>query len=649
MEISNQALTSSLPRGGARVRGGVRVRGGGVRVRGGLLGVAGNVGINGIQTLNQVHDEVFIDEVNHVKNKRSNPSLDRRRCVENLEKAVSRLVEVCGISVVACFHNQAISKLEIIGDNKTIDNLDDGMRKALDNALALSYQNGSDSLHYVNLRKYQTENPNLLSELDKVNACHLPKTDFKLISEKEQFIKFNNNSNLKKTFTSMFKAEGFGRQTSCKGGRYGKEEFRPKWYNDDLHSKCSWAQIRGVEKPKDWSGVWTYFMYDIILACYRFYLPEEEIDNYNNKKEFTCEQNIEEINKSALTSEVSWNHENIQSSTQHLVEVPVPLTNPLEIVSDDQLHIYPVEVGTDDLDDILNNADVDLENILDYCQNESSNFDDLLWNLDESLVSLCTPTASSTQISIASPQPARSPVSVLNRTEVAPPQETSLNVVDILNTPAGPSIKRKVCEGDSVHIDESTLKSKLTGGWLKCIFDDSDIAIFGVLQICEILKKEKITLLKVSDGTCVTWQASGTSESLARIVELRQYSLIEVTKASIQNGYRLIIEDFDIVCSTLDAEILLHAEVNLEFLDKAFYAQTFLKKGMISSTGKKVDEHPGYQLTPVRLTRSKAKVQAAEDVVPFKKLKTGGFTCQLCDKPYKTERNFLKHKCSKSQ
>ena len=198
MEISNQALTSSLPRGGARVRGGVRVRGGGVRVRGGLLGVAGNVGINGIQTLNQVHDEVFIDEVNHVKNKRSNPSLDRRRCVENLEKAVSRLVEVCGISVVACFHNQAISKLEIIGDNKTIDNLDDGMRKALDNALALSYQNGSDSLHYVNLRKYQTENPNLLSELDKVNACHLPKTDFKLISEKEQFINSTTIQILKK-------------------------------------------------------------------------------------------------------------------------------------------------------------------------------------------------------------------------------------------------------------------------------------------------------------------------------------------------------------------------------------------------------------------------------------------------------------------
>ena len=108
----------------------------------------------------------------------------------------------------------------------------------------------------------------------------------------------------------------------------------------------------------------------------------------------------------------------------------------------------------------------------------------------------------------------------------------------------------------------------------------------------------------------MTWQASGTSESITRTKTLRQNS---------HNGYRLIIEDFDIVCSTLDTEILLHAEVNLEFLDKAFYAQTFLKKGMISSTGKKVDEHPGYQLTSVRMTRSKAKVQAAEDVVHFKK------------------------------
>ena len=54
------------------------------------------------------------------------------------------------------------------------------MRKALDNALALINQNDSESHHYVNLRKYQTENPNLLSEIDKVNAY------FKLLSEKEQ-------------------------------------------------------------------------------------------------------------------------------------------------------------------------------------------------------------------------------------------------------------------------------------------------------------------------------------------------------------------------------------------------------------------------------------------------------------------------------
>ena len=56
------------------------------------------------------------------------------------------------------------------------------------------------------------------------------------------------------------------------------------------------------------------------------------------------------------------------------------------------------------------------------------------------------------------------------------------------------------------------------------------------------------------------------------------------------------------------------------FLDKAFHAQTFLKRGMISSAGKKVDEHPGYQLTPVHMTRSKAKFQAAEVDVPFKRL-----------------------------
>ena len=79
-----------------------------------------------------------------------------------------------------------------------------------------------------------------LNENEKVNTCHLPKTDFCLLSEKEKFIKHNNNGHLKKAFTSMFKAEGFGRGTSSKGGKYGTIEFKPKWYNDDLNYKCSW-------------------------------------------------------------------------------------------------------------------------------------------------------------------------------------------------------------------------------------------------------------------------------------------------------------------------------------------------------------------------------------------------------------------------
>ena len=183
---------------------------------------------------------MFEDDEVCQKIKRSNQSLDKKRCIDNLEKAVKKLIDVCGISVLASYHNQDINKLEIIGDNKTINSLNDSTKKELDDALAKSFQDGADGLEYVNYRRFQMDNIENLNENEKVNACHLPKTDFCLLSEKEKLIKHNNNGHLKKAFTSMFKVEGFGRGTSSKGGKYGTIEFKPKWYNDDLN----WSERR---------------------------------------------------------------------------------------------------------------------------------------------------------------------------------------------------------------------------------------------------------------------------------------------------------------------------------------------------------------------------------------------------------------------
>ena len=197
---------------------------GGARVRGGLLGVGGHVRTVGIRTLGPSED-MFEDDEMFVKTKRSNPSVDKKRCINNLENAVKRMIEICGISVLASYHNQDINKLEIVGDNQTINNLNDATKKSLDDALAKSYQAGCEGLEFVSYRKLQMNNIESLNENDKVNACHLPKTDFRLLSEKEKFIKHNNNGHLKKAFTSMFKAEGFGRGTSTKGGKYGKTSW----------------------------------------------------------------------------------------------------------------------------------------------------------------------------------------------------------------------------------------------------------------------------------------------------------------------------------------------------------------------------------------------------------------------------------------
>ena len=153
-----------------------------------------------------------------------------------------------------------------------------------------------------------------------------------------------------------------------------------------------------------------------------------------------------------------------------------------------------------------------------------------------------------------------------------------------------------------------------------------------------------LTLLKVSDGECVTWQATAPPAGLERVLSLGKFPLIEITKATIHHGYRLIIEDFEVLEEEFDKEIVIDETKELQLLDKDYYSNVFKNKGMMDQVGKKVPEHPGFLLTPVRMTRSKTRM--TENLPPKpKRLKTGGIQCERCDKQYKTEKNFNKHKC----
>ena len=95
--------------------------------------------------------------------------------------------------------------------------------------------------------------------------------------------------------------------------------------------------------------------------------------------------------------------------------------------------------------------------------------------------------------------------------------------------------------------------------------------------------------------------------------------IIEVKRASIVRGYRMLIEEFEVIEDTFEDEIVLNE--SLEFLDKSFYAEVFKNKGMLNNQGQKVPNHPGFELTPIRMTRSKARLLTKPVI---KKLKTGG-------------------------
>ena len=69
---------------------------------------------------------------------------------------------------------------------------------------------------------------------------------------------------------------------------------------------------------------------------------------------------------------------------------------------------------------------------------------------------------------------------------------------------------------------------------------------------------------------------------------------------------KIYIEEIDVIEQNIEEEIVHGSD--LEYLDKESYVEILKKRGMVNKDGEKNENHPGFALTPVRLTRSKARL-----------------------------------------
>ena len=72
------------------------------------------------------------------------------------------------------------------------------------------------------------------------------------------------------------------------------------------------------------------------------------------------------------------------------------------------------------------------------------------------------------------------------------------------------------------------------------------------------MKGKQLTLFKAADGQYVTWNVA-VDPDIGHIVPVE--SVIEVTKASILQGFRLVIQDYVLVAENIDEELTLDEEL----------------------------------------------------------------------------------------
>ena len=108
---------------------------------------------------------------------------------------------------------------------------------------------------------------------------------------------------------------------------------------------------------------------------------------------------------------------------------------------------------------------------------------------------------------------------------------------------------------------------KMTKEWLTKVVEVPSLPVFGYLQILGVKKlevKEKVvTLLKASDGLYVTWNVVIDDNKLDDILGIPPKSVIEVTEASIVQGFRLVIHNYDVIDDDFDIVIAIDIVIDI--------------------------------------------------------------------------------------
>ena len=542
---------------------------------------------------------------------RKNPSQDKSRAYNNLKKSTTNIVEVAKSPALIFFHNPSTKKLEVWGDMfsvETAKNDPDLLVKA-DTILSHSVASGQD-FAFTDLKDLQ------ISQQEKsVSACPLPRLQFKMFSE---YKKFKENSHLRSSYAKMWRSLAYG----TKEMRYGVAGCKPEWFDEEKF--VSWSKFKGSARPEGFTGNWAFLQYDIMKACYMHYMTPDEIEEYlvRNLSDKECGETLPSFDKPTSTNQTIFSVPVVMDNGDTFVEVAAmddevfEAVNPFGSLENEteenvtieepktpEKEIYVQEPKTPEKETAVEEPKTPEKEIADE-----------------------EPKTPEKETAVKKPKTPEKEIAV---EEPATPRPT---IYSVPNTPGSLNMKRSY----SKAFKSEEIKNKMSKGWLAHVVEDPNLAVVGYIQILGVkkleIKEEMLTLIKASDGQYVTWNVAIDQRKVDEILEIPTMSIIKVKKASIEQGFRIIILEFEVIDDDLDEEITLDDE--LTFLEKSWYLGVFSKKGMMDKKGSRNLEHPHFKTTPLRMTtRSKTA-----------RLGSGGIPCGTCDKKFKSDKTMEQHR-----
>ena len=213
------------------------------------------------------------------KKKTSNVSSDQIRALNGIKLHSKNYVEKASQSILVLKLNSG-RKIDISGDKQSVKEIGKYMElvNQFESLLLASYAKGVTE--FSSLQEELVTDKNVASDAETLYKCKLPRTKFRIFSEKKQFL-----TNVRSSLGAVMEAEGYGRGKKNAGEGKGKLSYKtgtpPAWWNETCESIVPWNVFGGVNKPKEWQGTWSFAMYDLLVIAYTFYLKEKDlVDSY---------------------------------------------------------------------------------------------------------------------------------------------------------------------------------------------------------------------------------------------------------------------------------------------------------------------------------------------------------------------------------